>query len=76
MSLRVILITGANGGLGQAIARSFLQESPDNVVWLGVRANHEHADKLAQENPGRCFRIALDVTSPESWQTALNQFAI
>ena len=41
MSLRVILITGANGGLGQAIARAFLQESSANVVWLGVRSNRD-----------------------------------
>ena len=73
MSLRVIFITGANGGLGQAIAKTFLQESPDNVVWLGVRANREHADKLAQENPGRCFCATLDVTSPESWQSAAKE---
>ena len=64
MSLRVILITGANGGLGQAIARAFLQESPDNVVWLGVHSRREHADQLAQENPDRCFCVALDVTAP------------
>jgi len=73
MSSRVILITGANGGLGQAIARAFLQESPDNVVWLGVRANREYADKLAHENPGRCFCVVLDVTSPESWQSAVKE---
>jgi 3-oxoacyl-[acyl-carrier protein] reductase len=73
MSLRVIFITGANGGLGQAIARAFLQESPANVVWLGVRANRKYADKLAQENPDHCFCIALDVTSPESWQSAAKE---
>lgn len=73
MSLRVIFITGANGGLGQAIARAFLQESADNVVWLGIRASREHADKLAQENPGRCFCAALDVTSPESWRSAAGE---
>ena len=73
MNLRVILITGANGGLGQAIARTFLQESPANVVWLGVRANREHADKLALENPGRCFCVNLDVTAPGSWQAAVKE---
>ena len=73
MSLRVIFITGANGGLGQAIARAFLKESPDNVVWLGVRANREHADKLAQENHERCFCVTLDVTSPESWTAAAKE---
>ncbi len=73
MSLRVILITGANGGLGQAIARAFLQETHDNIVWLGVRANREHADKLAQENSDRCFCVTLDVTAPESWQSAVKE---
>jgi len=73
MSLRVIFITGANGGLGQAIARIFLQESPNNIVWLGVRANREHADKLAGENPDRCFCVALEVASPESWQSAAKE---
>ncbi|MFZ1074039.1 MAG: 3-oxoacyl-ACP reductase FabG [Verrucomicrobiia bacterium] len=73
MSLRVILITGANGGLGRAIARAFLDESPGNVVWLGVRSRREQAGKLAQENPGRCFCIALDVTAPESWKQAVTE---
>jgi 3-oxoacyl-[acyl-carrier protein] reductase len=73
MSSRVILITGANGGLGQAIARDFLKESPANVVWLGVRSKREHADKLARENPDRCFCAALDVTSSESWSSAVKE---
>jgi len=73
MSSRVILITGANGGLGQAIARAFLQESAANLVWLGVRARRDRADQLAQENADRCFCLALDVTSPESWSQAVAQ---
>jgi 3-oxoacyl-[acyl-carrier protein] reductase len=73
MSSRVILITGANGGLGQAIAQTFLQESPANIVWLGVRSRREHADKLAQENPNRCFCVSLEVTTPESWQSAVKE---
>jgi 3-oxoacyl-[acyl-carrier protein] reductase len=73
MSLRVILITGANGGLGQAITRAFLQESPDNVVWLGVHSRREYADQLAQENAGRCFCIALDVAAPGSWKPAVQE---
>jgi 3-oxoacyl-[acyl-carrier protein] reductase len=73
MSLRVILITGANGGLGRPIAHSFLQESPANIVWLGVRSRREHSDKLARENSDRCFCVALDVVSPESWKQAVNE---
>jgi 3-oxoacyl-[acyl-carrier protein] reductase len=71
MNSRVILITGANGGLGQAVARAFLQESPANLVWLGVRQRREHADQLAGENPGRCFCVALEATSPDSWKVAV-----
>ena len=73
MSARVILITGANGGLGQAIARALLDETSGNVVWLGIRSRREHADKLAQANPDRCFGVALDVTAPESWKQAVNK---
>lgn len=69
--LRVILITGANGGLGQAIARAFLQESPVNFVWLGVRANRSAAEKLAGEFPDRCRCMELEATQPTSWQKAL-----
>jgi 3-oxoacyl-[acyl-carrier protein] reductase len=73
MNSRIILVTGANGGLGQAIARAFLQESPANFVFLGIHSRREHADQLAQENPEQCSCIALDVTSAESWKQALKQ---
>ncbi|MDB6017529.1 MAG: Short-chain dehydrogenase/reductase [Pedosphaera sp.] len=71
MTNRIILVTGGNGGLGQAIARSFLQESPDNFVWLGIRAGRDKADALIAEFPGRCLSIELDVTQPAAWQQAI-----
>ncbi len=71
MSLRVILITGANGNLGQAMARAFLEESPANVVWLGVHARRERAEQLARDNPGRCRCVTLDVTAAASWEKAV-----
>ncbi len=73
MSARVIMVTGANGGLGRAIARVFLQESPENFVWLGIHKQHEHADQLVKENPGRCSCLALDVTAPAAWAQALKE---
>jgi 3-oxoacyl-[acyl-carrier protein] reductase len=71
MNSRIILVTGANGGLGQTIAKSFLQENAENFVWLGVRSRRENAEKLECEFPDRCRCIDLDVTHPESWKSAV-----
>lgn len=68
---RVILITGANGGLGQAIARSFLDEMPGNFVWLGVHHTRDRAQQLSGERPDRCAEIELDVTQPAAWERAV-----
>lgn len=73
MNPRVILITGANGGLGQAIARSFLEESADNFAWLGVRENRSNADLLTGEYQNRCQCLDLDVTQPAAWQAAITR---
>jgi 3-oxoacyl-[acyl-carrier protein] reductase len=73
MSLRVILISGANGCLGQAVARAFLTESTNNSLWLGVHSRRERAEELAGQYPGRCRSLVLDVTSRESWQQAVAQ---
>lgn len=69
--MRIILITGANGGLGQAIARSFLLERDDNFVWLGVHFRRDQAEKLEHEFSGRCSPLDLDVTQPDSWKNAV-----
>ncbi len=71
MPTRVILITGANGGLGEAIGRAFLQESADNFVCLGIHARRDRADALAAEAPDRCACFQLDVTQPPGWQAAI-----
>ena len=67
---RVIIVTGSNGGLGQAIAQAFLAESDENFVWLGIHHRRELADKLAAAHPGRCQVIELDVTQAASWLQA------
>jgi 3-oxoacyl-[acyl-carrier protein] reductase len=71
MSSRVIFITGANGGLGKAIAFSFLEERTDNFVWLGVRRGREAADALAAKYKGRAACLELDVTDPAAWKAGV-----
>lgn len=73
MNPRVILITGANGDLGQAIAEGFLAESSRNRVWLGVRRNRERAERCAQSHADRCRCVELDVTQPAAWGAAVEQ---
>jgi len=71
--VRAILITGGNGGLGLAIGRYFLSHDPEARVWLGVRERREHAAALAQEHPGRCRMLELEVTDPAAWQAAVEE---
>ncbi len=73
MNVRIILITGANGSLGQAMARGFLDESPANFVWLGVHHRRERALELVAAQTDRCRVVTLDVTDPASWQSAVKE---
>jgi 3-oxoacyl-[acyl-carrier protein] reductase len=71
MSHRVVLITGSNGGLGQSIARAFLDESESNRVWLGVRARRAAADALSAAHPDRCRVLELEVTDRAAWSSGV-----
>lgn len=70
---RRILITGANGTLGHATARYFLDRDPACQVFLGVRERRDKAETLVNEFPGRAFLCPLEVTQAESWTEALAQ---
>ena len=70
---RRILITGANGTLGHATARYFLEKDPECHVFLGVRERRDQAAALAEAIPDRAFLCPLEITESESWDTALAQ---
>ncbi len=72
---RSILITGANGALGLAIAEYFLTKEADCRVFLGVRERRDRAEELAARFAGRADLITLEITSPEAWKTALAEIA-
>jgi 3-oxoacyl-[acyl-carrier protein] reductase len=71
MNARIILVTGANGGMGRAIARDFLTRDANAFVWLGVNRQREQAEALVKEFAGRAEIIALDVTSGSAWKEAV-----
>jgi 3-oxoacyl-[acyl-carrier protein] reductase len=70
---RRLLITGANGSLGHATARYFLERDPLCLVFLGVRERREKAVALVAEFPGRAFLCPLEITRQESWVEAVSQ---
>lgn len=72
-SPRSILVTGANGVLGHAIAACFLEREPESCVFLGVRSGRERVDELTAQYPGRAIVVPLEVTSAEAWTAALQQ---
>jgi len=65
---RTVIVTGAAGGLGQAISKQFVQQN--DFVYV-ADLNQEAADKVALELGENAKAIALDVTNEESIKGAL-----
>ena len=76
--MRRILVTGANKGIGLAIARGILAEHADTFVFLGSRdqaRGHAAVEALIAEQPsfsGRLVHVELDVSSDESVASAID----
>ncbi|SDL56461.1 SDR family NAD(P)-dependent oxidoreductase, partial [Aliiruegeria lutimaris] len=70
--MRRILVTGANKGIGYAIAERILEEADDTFVFLGSRdleRGGAAAESLSRESADRASRIQIveiDVSSDES----------
>lgn len=67
----VILVTGANGDIGQAIARRFLHNDAASRLWLSVRSRRERAEALNAEFPGRCRILSLSAAEAAEWESAI-----
>ncbi|MBX3229626.1 MAG: SDR family NAD(P)-dependent oxidoreductase [Labilithrix sp.] len=60
--MRRILVTGANKGIGLAIAKAILEEHADTFVYLGSRdPERGRAAAASLEKPGRVEPLELDV---------------
>ena len=69
LSGTVALITGATGGIGEAITRRLAAEGARVVV---TDVDTSRCEALAAELPD-ALPLALDVTSEEAWQSAVSQ---
>lgn len=72
--MKTILITGANGTIGSAIAREFLSSSEEVFVALGVHQNRDQADAIVAEFPQHSAVVPLDVTDSVGWKSAIQTF--
>jgi len=72
MAGKVIVITGANGGLGRALAQRFAREG-EQVVLLGRRL--DKVQEVAEAIGDAALAVACDVTSPQSVRAAFAAIA-
>ncbi len=70
--VKVVVITGANGGLGRALAKMFAN-SGDNVVLLG--RSLAKVEAVASNIGDGAMAVACDVTSPDSVRSAFAEIA-
>jgi 3-oxoacyl-[acyl-carrier protein] reductase len=67
---RTVIVTGASGGLGRAIARGFAAEGADVV--LTYHNSQSDADRLAKEIEGRTLLVRHSLGAAESAQALVN----
>jgi len=68
------LITGAAGGLGEAIARMLAREGASVAITdINAEAATEIAASINADHQGRAFAYAQDVTDEQAWKEVLAQ---
>lgn len=75
MTSKIILVTGANRGIGYSIVQGLSKRAPENTYLLGVRAQssgEEAAKQLRELQPSSDFQpLELDVTDDDSIRSAI-----
>jgi NAD(P)-dependent dehydrogenase (short-subunit alcohol dehydrogenase family) len=75
-SNRIVLITGANKGIGREIARQLAARGCHVVVTArDARRGRDATDAIAAETGGKVSFIVMDVTDLSSIRAAANEFA-
>jgi len=76
--MKLILVTGGNKGIGQAIVKRLLEDYPDTQLLLGSRdvprgeaAKEQIIQQLGESSRGRVEVLQIDVTSDESVNKAV-----
>ncbi|MFJ9567168.1 SDR family NAD(P)-dependent oxidoreductase [Streptomyces fuscichromogenes] len=67
---RVALVTGATGGIGDAVVRRLAAEGATVVV---TDVDAESCEKLADEVGGGAVGLALDVSDESAWEAAVDR---
>jgi NAD(P)-dependent dehydrogenase (short-subunit alcohol dehydrogenase family) len=61
-----IVITGADSGIGRAVALAFAREGADLVVsYLDEEADAQETKRLVEEAGGKCILVPGDIADPE-----------
>ncbi|MET9035619.1 SDR family NAD(P)-dependent oxidoreductase [Streptomyces mirabilis] len=67
---RAALVTGATGGIGEAVVRRLAAEGAAVVV---TDLDADHCEKLAEEVGGGALGLALDVSDESAWQEVVTR---
>lgn len=72
MKMKTVFVTGASGGIGEAIAKKFAENG--YFVGVGYNTNREKAENLAKEIDG--VAVKADVSDEKSVAAALSDFLL